>query len=226
MVSYMKNRKAVETYLYSVLTRLTGGNKQNANIYKKKFSTMTDKAFDEWMTGVKDKKISIPIFIPNTQEISVDVKAGYKIAEELGFSFFQKFTVPATDDVPEHLSSVPALVMLTPVKRPSQILTKKLSVEKDDKKVDLSTGQATGESAPSSISFPEINQIVSLGLTETANELSGPRGGDQGAYMAMVGQLETHGATDLKTAAMLSTGAGSTKTLKAYLVGKQLETNT
>ena len=216
----MNNRKAVETYLYDFLDKLTR-TKKNSDLYRGILSKMSDKQFKIWL----DKRISgeeiISIIVPNGTDEDIDVEIAMNMAKEVGIEIFGKLT-RTTADGGSTTSPVPSLVVDIPISRPSQLIIKKMSVSKDDK-TDAITRQVTSSSGSSAISSPEINNIGSMGLKSVGTELFSMRGGDAGVYAYMKASIVATGEVDGDIARRYSTGVGSTNALKTFMVGRHLE---
>lgn len=145
-----------------------------------------------------------------------------KIADELGRPVFQnlKFTKENPFITPNKY-----LILNVPTRRASQILTKKISIPKDDKKIDLLTGQVTGESKASKLTLPELQILVGMGIKDSAIELMKDRGGDLGAKDAMSKLLIRQGSVSQKVLENYATGVVSTNTLKSMLHAMMIRNN-
>ena len=218
------SRKQSETYLYKTLDAITGTT-DNSKIWRKRLSKLSDAQFKKtlkrWVTGVE----TLHIYMPNNTNIRINVKKCLELAEDIGFKYFERLYIPATTTDPAYLTPVPHLISDTTIKRMSQSLAKKISTTGDDKSTDLLTQQARGDSDSAAISYPELQLLAQTGLSVTATEFIKARGGDAGAYRAMVAQLEATGSTDQHTIYKYSTGVQSKKTLHMYLNAIHISTN-
>lgn len=219
-----KNRAATEKFILSYIGKLTPGTR-NADIYKDKFSKMSDKQFDEFMTQLKNDEIKLSVIIPNYSEKSITVKNNMKIAEELGHDFFQRLWIEGKDDSPTYLSPVKYLVLDLPLRRASQMLTKKISVPDHNKVVDAMSGQPTGDSKGARLSYPEAQICSAMGLEDSVIELMKFRGGDIKGNIALNNMLSKYGAANQKVLGQFASGVESTKTLKTFLTCCHLKNN-
>lgn len=111
----------------------------------------------------------------------------------MGHNFFEQvwLTNPTTGKT--ILTNRPYLSVLLPIRRQSQTLDAKMGMPDNDQQVDDLTGQVTGNSKESSISYPEIQMLDAQGLEKTILELVKPRGGDEEAWRLMKRELIERG---------------------------------
>lgn len=177
-------RKEATDYAVKLLSKFAGKNESVKEI-ETMLNSLSDKGFDEYMQRVLDGEETIPYVSPNLSKVRLSVEQNLKIAEELGHEFFQRLwlTDPATGEV--HLTPKKYLVIDLPIRRLQQHLHKKIKIPEDNQHVDEMTGQVTGVSKGSKISFPELQVLYSQGLNESIRELFKFRGGDEEAYKAL-----------------------------------------
>lgn len=219
-----KNRTAAEKFILSNIAKLTPGTK-NADIYKDKFSKMSDKQFDEFIQQLKNGEIKLSVILPNYSDQSISIKNNLKLAEELGHDFFQRLWIEGKDDTPTYLTPVKYMVVDLPLRRASQMLTKKISVPDHNKVVDALSGQPTGDSKGARLSYPEAQICSAMGLEDSVIELMKFRGGDLKGNIALNSMLSKYGAANQKVLNQFSSGVESTKTLKTFLTCCHLKNN-
>lgn len=209
-------RKAVEDFIIKYIGKIVTGD-QNVNLYREMFKRMNDKDFDQFMMDLRDGKKHLTIIIPNgMKEIKTDLQNNMKIAKELGFEFYQRLQITGSKTMPDYITPNKYLVVKLPVKRASQLLSKKISIPKDNKSRDLLTGQVTGASRAAKLTNPEVQILLGLGLESSIKELMKFRGGDLGAGTALNNDLMRYGRGSQANSANMSTGVVSTKTLKQF----------
>lgn len=216
----MADRKKAEQTIITYIDKIAGA--ENKKLYKNLFKDMSNKDFDNFMRDLRDKKIKLSVIVPNGSDIKLDTKKCMKITEELGEPVFQSLRF-----VKKHPFVTPNkyLVLNVATRRASQILTKKISIPKDDKTIDLLTGQVTGESKASKLTLPELQILVGMGIKESAKELMKDRGGDLGAKDAMTKLLIRQGSVSQKVLENYATGVVSTNTVKAMLHAMMIRSN-
>lgn len=221
--SSSSKRKKVENLIIDYIKKIVTGD-ENVNLYRELFKSMNDKQFDEFMVKLKNKEINLSIIVPNgNKKIKVSLENNYKIAKQMGFDFFQRLVFGPDGNLPGYKTPNKYMVMKLPVKRAAQLLSKKISIPKDNKSIDSLTGQVANDSRSSKLSNPELQILLGMGLEKSLIELLKMRGGDQGAQRAMTGLLYRDGMVTQSDLAKYSTGVTSTKTLKSYLLGMHIK---
>ena len=217
------NRKEAEAFIIKYVEQMLPGG-GNAEIYRSKFAKMSDQEFEAMIEKIEAKKPVLKIVSPNLQKQKLDVGRNLAIAKELGYNFFQKVFVPARDGIPAHWTVKPHLLMHLPARRQAQILENKIGLPENNQVVDDLTGQPTGHSKGSKITYPETHVLAGLGLEQTLIEVLKYRGGDEGGFIAMNASIERTGGVSLKAIEPLSTGVKSLQAVRAYLTAMQLKT--
>lgn len=218
----MSNRKAAQDFIVNYLEKLSPGN-ETVTIYKEMFSKMTDSDFESYMNKLESGESFLVIISPNYGKSKLSVKRNLDLAKELGSKFYHRLWIGEHDGLPEYLTPIEYLVLDLPLRRQSQLLTKKLSVPEHNKSIDNLTGQPTGDSKGSKLSFPEINVLAAMGLDNSIIEMIKYRGGDQRGYMALNASLARYGDVSLKNIEAYSSGVVSTQTFKTILTAMHLK---
>jgi len=205
------------------IEKLLPGSK-NSELYANMFKEMSDKQFDEFMHGLDDGSTKLSIIAPNFSEQKLSIDRNFDIAKELNHNFFERIWMGGDDKgTPSYLSPIPYLVIDIPLRRQAQLLEKKISIPEDNKSVDDLTGQPTGKSKGSKISYPETQILASLDLENTLNELLKFRGGDVQGFDAMNNSISKTGGVNLESIEHLAGGVTSTETLKILLQSAHLD---
>jgi len=221
----MSKRKEVEEFILKNIKKLTVTD-HNVELYKDMFKKMNNKEFDEFMSKLRDGEFILPVIIRHgIEDTKVSVKNNMKVGEDLGHNFFPKLLIGPTDNDPRRKTKYPVMVHLAPMRRMKQTIAKGLSVSESDKVRDILTGQVSGPSKSSSISYPELQLLVSMGMDESVKEFIKYRGGDEGSMRAMKQALLKYGNVSNEFVEEYSTGVTSTKTLKSYFNGMHLKIN-
>lgn len=210
------NRKAVEDFIVDNIGKLTKGN-FNKDRYLNYFKSLSDKEFAAFINDLKTGDKYLTVQIPNFSESKVSVENNVKVGKSLGYSFFQKLWIGPKDTIPAYLSPVEYLVVDLPLRRASQMLTKKISVSEHSRSIDSYSGQVAGDSKTTRISYPELQVAAAMDLDSSLIELIKYRGGDIRGGFALDSMLKKYGHANLKTLSQYASGVESTKTLKIFL---------
>jgi hypothetical protein len=211
----MPNRQAAQNLIIENIGKLTGPT--NVALYKKKFDAMSDEDFDIFMKDLKDRKQRLCVIDPNFGKERLTTKKCIEVAKGLGKSLFQQVWVSAEPGKPAYLTPNTYMITMMPLRRQAQLLSKKVSIPEDNNSVDDFTGQPTGKSKGSKISYPETQVLASFGLNQTITELLKYRGGDERGFAAMNTMIDRTGSVSLKSIEPYASGVKSTQTMKSML---------
>lgn len=217
----MTKRIETEQFIIQYIEKLMPGS-ENTNIYTNLFKAMSDEQFGEFMMKLKSGENKLAIIAPNFGKQKLDVQRNLNIAKELQHKFFQKILIEGKGERPTYLTPIPYMVVDLPLRRQAQLLIKKISIPEDNKTVDQLTGQPTGASKGSKISYPEIQVLAAMKLDNSLLELLKFRGGDTKGFMAMNKMISTRGGVSLDVIERFAGGVESTKTLKSFLTAMHL----
>lgn len=219
-----KNRKKAEEFILQFCKDIepTG---YNVEQYKKIFADMSDKEFDDYMVGLRDKTKFLVLFKPMYKAKGLTTENNLKVATKYGLDFFERLQFTGNANEPDTVTSIKYLVIDLPYRRQSQTLEKKISLPDNNRIIDQSTYQPTGASKGAKVSFPELQVLIGMGLDNSINELIKFRGGDRGGFSAYNSMMLRYGSVNLRTLNNYATGVESTKTLKSYLLGMHIKQN-
>lgn len=218
----MANRKAAEAFILEFMNDIDSSG-YNVEQYKKIFSDLSDKDFETYMKGLRDKTKCLVIFKPMYKAKEITVENNLKVAEKYKLNFFEKLLITNDPATPDHKTAIEYLVVELPYRRQSQTLDKKISLPDDNKVIDMLTYQPTGASKGAKISYPELQVLIGMGLDNSIAELIKFRGGDKGGFNAYNAMFNRYGSANLKVLNNYATGVESTKTLKIYLTSMGLK---
>lgn len=220
----MATRKEVEEFILENIDAILPGSPNKEYYVKQVFARMNDKEFEQFMHDLQDDKRMLAIITPNLSKgPKLDIKRNIALAEKLGHSFFQKIVFGPSEGRPGYITPIPYLVIKIPLRRQAQHLIKKISIPEDNHSVDDFTGQPTGNSKGSRLSYPETQVLAALDLTSTLAELLKYRGGDRGGFTAMNNAINKTGGVRLGAIEADATGVESTKTLRVFLTSMHLK---
>lgn len=151
---------------------------QNAAYYEDVFSKMSDAEFDEFMQKLISGSNPLSGVVPNFSNVKVGVEHNIKMAASMGYDMYKRIWVEDPVTGRRFLTPLKHLVYEVNVCRQTQTLDHKISVAKDNTRVDERTGQPTGDSRSAQCSGPELMMLKTRGLDKTIIELMKFRGGD------------------------------------------------
>ena len=219
----MPNRKKAEAFIHQFLKDVdpSGFNNQ---MMQKVFDEMSDKVFDTYMRGLRDKTMYLVLFKPMFEAKGITTENNFKVAKKYGLDFYERLVFTGNKNEPDHMTATTSLVGFTPYRRQSQKLVKKISVPGNNKTIDQLTYQPTGASKGSKISFPELQVLIGMKLDKTIEELIQIRGGDRGGFAAYNAMIMRYGRANLSALEPHKTGVESTRTLKIYMASMHIST--
>ena len=222
----MSNRKKVEAFILDKIAKLIPGDAHNVAKYKSYFASMDDAAFETYMKRLQDKTAILSVEVPNLSETKISIDNNFELADELKHKFLQRLWLTDPADGTVYLTPIPYLVIDLPLRRQQQMLTEKRSIPDNNRHVDELTGQPTGDSHSSSLTFPELQNLYAHELPFTAIELIKFRGGDTTAFQRMNRAiLETGGADQDAIQALGKTRPKSTETLSVLMTAAHIANN-
>lgn len=199
---------------------LPGG--PNKAIYEKLFSEMSDEEFDQLMLRYERREIRCSMLAPNQWPTKLSLERNLKLAEEWGHEFYKRIYRKDSPDGPTYLTNEKYLVVDLPCRPQAQMLEKKMRIPKDNRSIDDLTGQPSGASKGSKVSYPEVQVLAALDLQESIKELMKYRGGDIKGFDAMNASIDRTGAVSMDAIAPLAGEVESTRTLSTILTAMHL----
>ncbi|MBN22746.1 MAG: hypothetical protein CL678_15785 [Bdellovibrionaceae bacterium] len=220
----MPNRTGATKFILEFLEEVLpgGGNKE---IYEEYLSKMSDEDFGRFIDRLDSGEEILNLIAPIMSEAKLNVQRNLAIARKLGHEFLERLWVTDPFTGETYLTPERYMVVDLPLRRQIQMLMKKISIPDDNRHVDELTGQPTGTSKGSKLSFPEIQVMHGQGLSRTIEELIKYRGGDEKAFNAMNRSIIESGGVSLDAIAPFSGGVRSTETLGVYLKAMHLDNN-
>lgn len=228
----MSNRKKATEYILKWVGELDKADEHNVSILKKELESMSDKEFEAMMLSFKERpeeeshlQKTVPYFSPNLEKSNITLENNFKVAEQIGHQFFERLWMYDAEADMEFLTEHSHLVVDMPCRRFAQLQSKKASIPDDDHVVDDLSGQVTGDSKGSKLSFPELQANASQKLDNGILEFIKIRGGDEVAYREFNRLMIEQGEASLEELLSLNTTVKSTSTVSDLLRGMMLGTN-
>lgn len=173
----MGNRAKAMAVIKDRLSMFTGYDESVKEV-EALLNALSDKEFDVYMQKLRDGNEILPYIKPNLSKSKMSLKSNLAIAKKVGLELFERLwlTDPETDEV--YLTPIRYLILKMPIRRQQQHLHKKVSIPSTNSAVDDLTGQVTGPSASSRLSYPEMQVLYSQNLRHCIAELFTFRGGN------------------------------------------------
>lgn len=216
------NRKKSQDVLLSMFKQLDADGFDYAML-EKRIKAMSDKDYDQFIDDLESGKAQLTLTVPIGSNDAFTMEHIFAVAEKFHHNFFERIWVDKGDGSPPYLSNFPYFVIDAPVRRQSQHLSKKMSVPRDNSTIDHLTGQVTGPSKGSSISGPEANVAVSLGMINNIVEMMKVRGGDAKSLNAMNREMSQRGGASQEEIFKVGGKVKATQTLQTFLTCMHLK---
>lgn len=214
-------KKATEVLLKYIDKILPGG--ENKAIYEEALAKLTNKQFESYMHKLRNGEEILFLIAPNLNKNRLSAERNIKIAKELGHNFFERLKLTDPETGVTYLTPIEYLVVDLPLRRQAQLLSKKVSIPKDNSRVDELTGQSAADRV-GGLSFPELQTLHAHGLNKTIEELIKFRGGDEEAFREMNTRILRQGNVRLENIPSNSRVKG-TETLSAIFKAMHLDNN-
>ncbi len=215
-------RKDIESFCVKWVEKIA--DQRTGDLYRDLFKRMSNNEFNKWMDDLETGKTKLQVFAPNGSS-PLSTTKNFKLAKELGHNFFQRVTFGQDGDRPEYTPAIKFPIFKLSLRRPVQLLSKKISVTKDTHSRDMWTGQVTGNSLSAKVSFPELQLLSGMGMDKTMVELMKIKGGDRGSEVAMNTSIARYGDVSQERIEPFETGVESTRTLSTLLKAVHLNNN-
>lgn len=199
---------------------------QNTKISKDYLESLNDEQFESLVAAIESGTTIIPLYTPVLSNPKLTVERNLAVAEQWGVEFFQqvRLTDPTVPNV-TLLTPKRYPILFLPIRRQAQTIAKKMSVPLDNNSIDDMTGQVTGDSKGSALTFPELQALNAQGLTECITEFMAVRGGNTEAYTRMDQAIVDLGSTTLTDSLADGTRPRATETLSTLLRSAHIQNN-
>lgn len=229
----MASRQEVTSFIVKSIAGIIPGDQYNVELTKQRLDAMSDEEFDTYIRSLarpanEDDLMHqeiLPFVSPNLKDPRVTMENLMAVADKIGYPFFEQLwlTDPHTGVV--YLTPQKYLTLHMTIRRQAQMLTKKSSIPADARHVDEMSGQVTGASKGSKISFPELQAQLSHGLEDTLIEEIKVRGGDRLAQTEFERQLIENGEVSINEVTEGTGVTQSTSTVAILLRGMMIDNN-
>lgn len=222
-MSTFGDRAAAQEQCIADITEICNDGGKNASLYQTMFSQMSDNEFDQFINSIDHEDAYLCAIEPVMSGGKIDSVRNVQIGKKWGHEFYQRINVPAIGDTPSYLTPIKYMVLDMPIRRQAQLLVKKISVPSHNRSVDDMTGQPTGDSKGSKISFPEIQVLSARENDDSCEELLKFRGGAEKAFRMMNAQAERTGSVSMTALRPYADNVKSSHSMYVYLTGMHLQ---
>jgi len=229
----MGNRRKATAYILDNLALIEPGNRENVELTRKNLEALTDEQFAAYMAklrkpandaNAKDQEV-LCYFAPNLADTKITLDQNLAVAAKIGHNFFEQLWVTDAQTGRTYKTPEEYCVVDLPIRRQAQHQEKKATIPLTNNSVDELSGQPTGDSKGSKLSFPELQAQVSQNLEHTIIEEIKLRGGDEKAWIEFERSMIEKGTVSQAELLRLKTTVKSTETLSVLLTGMHLKNN-
>lgn len=232
MATNKQRREKFMAVFLPLIEKLAPGSK-NRETYEKELAALSDAQFEEMVVDIESGMgfnavqggLILPVYMPNLNTTKISVKRNIALAKELGHDFFQRIWITDPHTNQRYLTPRRYMTLLWSVRRQAQTLEGKQSIPTDTTVIDDLTGQPTGESKGSALTYPELQVLHARGLQNTIIEALKVRGGDLKALNQFERDIIETGGSSLQPILAADTKVKSTQTLDSLLRGMHLKSN-
>lgn len=232
MATVKERRKKFMDVFLPLIEALAPGSK-NRETYESELAKLTDAQFEEMVVGIESGKgfhavetgLILPLYMPNLNASKVTTERNLQLAKKLGHDFWERVWITDPHTNQTYLTPRRYMTLLWPVRRQAQTLEGKQSIPTDTHVIDDLTGQPTGDSKGSALTYPELQVLHSHGLESTIIEALKVRGGDLKALNRFERDIIETGGSSLQPILAADTKVKSTQTLNSLLRGMHLTSN-
>lgn len=178
---------------------------------------LSDPEFDALMEKIRRGVPMISATLPNLMSPVVKNFDLLAVAKKWGVEFFQNIEMEDPETKEIFTTPIRYMVIREVVPRLQQMIEDKQSIPDDSSHIDDLTGQVTGPSKGSRISFQELNNMASTGANISILEMVSVRGGDQDANRKLENDILMTGTGTVEAAKEFGTGVTSTKNFATLL---------
>lgn len=196
----------------------------NAEQFKKDLDALSATEFAALMKDFGEGTRTPSAVLPNMTKHVLTVDHLKEVAKRWNVELFHRLVVTDPDTGREMITPLKYMVIKIHVTRLAQMQETKMSIPEDNLSTDELTGQVTGDSKGSRLSFPEIGVLHARGHDAAILEAISVRGGDDAANRQLEYDIMTTGSGSLNRALDAGEGTTSTQNMATYFRVAHLDT--
>lgn len=189
----------------------------NDTMLRADLDRLSDAEFDALMEKIRLGVPMISATLPNLMSPVVKNFDLLAVAKKWGVEFFQNIEMEDPETKEIFTTPIRYMVIREVIPRLQQMIEDKQSIPDDSSHIDDLTGQVTGPSKGSRISFQELNNMASTGADVSILEMVSVRGGDQDANRKLENDILMTGTGTVEAAKAFGSGVTSTKNFATLL---------
>lgn len=198
---------------------------ENTTYWKERLNSMSDRQFADFMDKLETGEQTLSLVVPNLSKPKLKIETLLEVAKKLKVEIFQRLYKTDPNTGKRYLTPVRYMTGVMPFRRQVQLLQKKISIPEDNRHIDELSGQPTGPSKGSKVSFPELQVLDAQDINGLLPELLKFRGGDIEAGRALERQVIQTGQGTMSSIPAGATKVRSNETLSTLLKGAHLDNN-
>lgn len=196
----------------------------NAELFKKDLDRLSNADFAALMKSFGEGTQTPSAILPNLTDYVLTVDHLKAIAKKWNVELFHRLVMTDSDTGREMITPLKYMVIKVHVTRLSQMQETKMSIPEDNLSTDELTGQVTGDSKGSRLSFPEIGVLHAREHDKAILEAISVRGGDDAANRQLEYDIMTTGRGSLSRALDAGKGTSSTRNMATFFRAVHFET--
>ncbi|UQT03558.1 putative virion structural protein [Serratia phage vB_SmaM-Kodama] len=178
---------------------------------------LSDQQFEELMGQIAAGRPVISATIPNISGITLNNAHFKAIGDKWGVEFFHHLIMTDPETNREFVTPLRYMIVREGVVRLQQMIEDKQSIPDDTTHVDDLTGQVTGPSKGSKLSFVETNNLRGRGFLKVILETISVRGGDEAANLKFEEDIALTGEGSVEVAKEYGSGVTATRNFATIL---------
>ncbi len=206
---------------------------ENAKVWIDRFSTMTDKEFDNWMKEMKKDILHTHIDIQYNQsdkrfDKMTDINHIEKVAKKYNVALREHIAFPHLNkDDPDHpyVTATPVPIIYIPIRKMQQMLQKKNFSAGTVDQANPITGQVTGDSKAAALGDSQTFSLATTNQKDAIRELLTIRADNEEGKMRMLSEIDKNGKVYYSECKVSLDQCQSIQAMKVFITGACLRTN-
>lgn len=220
------NRKAATATLLNDIGLLDKSpNKDNMRYYADLLNGMNDAQFEAFINRLESGEEFVQLKVPNFQKKMPNLEELIAIAKKVDCPLFERVWITDRATGVRYLTPHAYPILFMPLRSQTQSLMSKISVAPHNNTVDNLTGQPTGESKTSTLSYVEQQVMSTHGCDRAIEEFIRPRGGNLKALALMEKQFLEKGSASLDAPGMEQGRVKSLESASRFMFSMHLDNN-